>query len=62
MEPSQERPGCVTFEDYVVSLFKARKTDSNEFKTMLVIYGREKILRIWQKFKDEKEKNILVLR
>lgn len=62
MENESDRPECTTFEQYVVSLFRARKTDSNEFKTMLNIYGREKILKIWEKFKADKEKNTLILR
>lgn len=56
------RTECTTFEDYIISLFKARKTNSEEFKTMLGIYGRERLAEIWKKYKEagEEEKKFIL--
>jgi hypothetical protein len=41
----------VNLDDYLVSLFRQNLTDSREFKTLLRIYKRERILRAWKAFK-----------
>jgi hypothetical protein len=46
-----DRPDCTTFEQYILTLFKLKKTDSLEFKTMLEIFGKDKLIQIWKKFK-----------
>lgn len=42
--------GACTFKEYIVSLFEKKMTDSPEFKTMLEIYGRERLESIWKEF------------
>lgn len=54
MTMPQEEKSDWTLEDYVISLFKARKTDSHEFKAILAVYGREKLAAIWEKYKNER--------
>jgi len=41
-----------TLEDYVISLIKKGETDSAEFKALKEIYGRERMVAIWKKYKD----------
>lgn len=41
--------GTWTLEQYIISLFERGMTNSNEFKAMLYIYGREKLAAIWKK-------------
>lgn len=43
--------GAWTLEDYVVALFEAKKTDSDEFKTLLRIYGRPRLVAIWNHYR-----------
>ncbi len=42
-----------TLNDYIVSLVKNRQTESAEFKTMLRIYGREKLEQIWKAHREK---------
>lgn len=44
-------------EDYVIDLFKRKATDTPEFKTLLKVFGRDKILKIWEKFKLKNSSN-----
>lgn len=40
-----------TLEEYVISLFKQGLTSSKEFKTLLNLYGRDKLVGMWTKYK-----------
>lgn len=51
---AQGLPIAKTLDEYVFSLFDARKTDSSEFKAILNVYGREKMLKIWERYKAKK--------
>jgi hypothetical protein len=42
-----------TLEEYVISLFERKMTDSEEFKALINLYGRAKIVEIWNKFKGK---------
>lgn len=44
--------GSWTLEDYVISLFDSKQTESSEFKALLSVYGRERMTRIWEDFKS----------
>lgn len=50
--------GSWTFEDYIFSLFDRKLTQSDEFQTMLRIYGKEKMSKLWEKYKTRPEKQI----
>lgn len=39
------------FERYVVQLILDKKTDTAEFKLLVRIYGREKLVEIWEKYR-----------
>lgn len=52
--PLPERVGCVTFEDRIYKLIATNQTDSEEFKTWKVIFGRDKLAALYKKFKDQK--------
>lgn len=43
---------AVTLENRVIFLFKTNQTQSDEFNTYLRIFGRDKILQIWNKYKN----------
>lgn len=45
--------GAWTLDDYVISLFEKKRTDSVEFKLLLRIYGRERLAKIWEEFKSK---------
>jgi hypothetical protein len=40
--------GTWTLKDYIIYLVASRQTESHEYKTMVKIYGKEKIDRIWE--------------
>lgn len=42
-------------ETYVISLFAQKKTESLEFKSLMLIYGRAKLVAIWEKFQASKK-------
>jgi hypothetical protein len=43
-----------TLDDYLEKLFRTGKTKSDEFQTLLKIYGRERIETAWRRFKNGK--------
>lgn len=43
---------AVTFEEYVNQLFQDEKTDTEEFKVLVRVYGRSKLTKLWQKFQS----------
>jgi hypothetical protein len=48
--------GAWTLDEYVISLFEKKQTESLEFKLLMKIYGREKLVQIWEKYKGRKLK------
>jgi hypothetical protein len=44
-----EWSGAWTLENYVLSLFQKKQTQSPEFKILLKLFGREKLEKIWNK-------------
>lgn len=40
-----------TLEDYAISLFKANRTDSDEFRALLSLFGRPKLADMWERYK-----------
>lgn len=44
-----------TLEDYALSLIQQNKTQSEEFKTLLRVYGRDKLREIWSKYKANQQ-------
>lgn len=43
-----------SLEDYLFEIFEMNKFNSEEFKVLLRIYGREKIEVIWKKYREKK--------
>lgn len=43
-----------SLEDYLFELFEMKKTETSEFKTLLVIYGREKMAAYYRRYKEKK--------
>lgn len=43
--------GTWTLDDYIISLFKNKATESVEFKAMLRIYGRDRLVKVWEEYK-----------
>lgn len=54
--PGRHREKYATLEEYVISLFEARRTGSSEFKAMIDYYGREKMVSIWEKYQESLNK------
>lgn len=46
-----EKP--VNFQERVFQLFERNQTNSSEFKTYLMIFGRNKLVGLYEKFKEE---------
>ena len=44
---------AVSLEEYISDLFRQKKMNTEEFKTLLRIYGREKLEAIWKKMKGK---------
>lgn len=44
-----------TLEQYAVSLFEENRTDSPEFKLLLLMFGREKLAEMFERFKGGKK-------
>lgn len=42
-----------SLKEYILSLYRQQKTESDEFKTMLRIYGREKFEKWWLEYQAE---------
>ena len=47
--------GACTLEDYIISLVETKKINSAEFKTLLRIYGRDEIKKIWTDYQKRKK-------
>ena len=45
---SHDWESAMSFEEYVISLFRARAFHTPEFQILLKIYGREKLEAIWK--------------
>jgi hypothetical protein len=45
----------MSLEQYIISLFEADKTKSPEFERLLAVYGRPKLVGIWQKYQADKK-------
>lgn len=45
---------ALSLEEYVAHLFQDGKTGSPEFKTLLMIYGRPKLVEFWEKYQYRK--------
>lgn len=43
-----------TLEDYLFELFEMQKTETSEFKTLLGIYGREKMASYYKRYQEKK--------
>ena len=53
MEPKKglsSRDERWTLEDYIMDLIDRKQTDTQEFKSMIHVYGREKLAEIYKKF------------
>lgn len=53
MEPNDTWKEAWNLEDYVIDLFKKKLTDTEEFKTLIRIFGRDKLAKIWLKYKND---------
>jgi hypothetical protein len=53
--PKEVWPEAKTLDQYVVSLILKKQTQGREFKALLEIYGRDKLLAIWEAFKKKKQ-------
>jgi hypothetical protein len=42
-------------DDYVISLFERKETHTNEFQTLLKIFGRPKLEKIWKDYRERKK-------
>lgn len=51
---SQWGSECWTFEQYIMNLINTGQTRSNEFQTMVKIFGREKLIAIYKKNRAER--------
>jgi hypothetical protein len=51
--------GACTLEDYVISIFEKKQTDSLEFKALLRVYGRERLEKIWREYKQRRGSNAI---
>lgn len=38
-----------TLENYILSLFQQKQTETQEFKILLKLFGREKLEKLWNK-------------
>jgi len=60
------RPGPVskhtywTLEDYVVDLFQRGAFESEEFKRLMRLYGREKLEEIWRRYRKMSQENPVI--
>lgn len=45
-----------SFEDYVIDLFERKQMQTDEFKTLIQIFGRERIKQIWEKYLEMKKR------
>jgi hypothetical protein len=52
--PPMDWRGAWTLEAYVISLFERGATNTSEFKLLVTIYGRDKLVTIWEKHQQEK--------
>lgn len=43
-----------SLEETVIKFFEARNTDSGEFKALLQYHGRERLAKIYEKWKKDK--------
>lgn len=43
--------GAITFEEYVIELFETKKTDTEEFKSLLRLRGRQRLEEIWKQYR-----------
>jgi hypothetical protein len=48
-----EWKGAWTLDDYIVNLIASKQTQSAEFQTMLRIFGREKLEKIWKEHREK---------
>lgn len=53
-----ESQDWVTLEDFLMRVFKEKKTSEPDMKkifdALVRVYGREKLEKVWKKYKDEK--------
>ena len=47
--------GARTLRERVIYLIENKLTEGCEFQSLLSIYGRPKLLAIWEKYRDEKK-------
>lgn len=45
-----------TLKDYILSLYQQKKTDTEEFRSLMKIYGREKFELWWKEYQEELRK------
>lgn len=50
---SQRGSECWTFEQYIMNLINTGQTKSKQFQTMIEIFGREKLIKIYKKNRSE---------
>jgi len=50
--------GAWKLEDYIISLFEKKQTESVEFNAMLRIYGRDRLVKIWEEYKAKKSESL----
>lgn len=50
--------GAWTLRDFVIDLFKQNKIDSDEFRLLIRVYGRDKLITIWKDYKTQNKEDV----
>jgi hypothetical protein len=50
---------AVTLEEHVYQLFRDGKTDTDEFKTLVRFFGRQKMIEFWKQWQNQLPKDPL---